>query len=109
MPRVTATVSEDQNAWLNTKSGDSGEYESKSEVIRECINRYERVEDLQTKVDRLQNEKEALIRERKQHEALVEFAREEKNAIERREKRIQRKEREPVWIRARHFIFGRGN
>lgn len=107
MPRVTATVSEEQDEWLEEKSGEGGEYASKSEVLRECIHRYEEVEDLQTKVDRLESEKKTLVRQRDEHKALVEFAREERNAIERREKRIQRKESEPVWIRARHWIFGR--
>lgn len=107
MPRVTATVSDEQNEWLEEKSGDSGEYTSKSEVLRECINRYEEVEDLQMKVNRLQNEKETLIRQKEEHTALVEFARQEMNAVQRREERRRQKEQEPVWIRARHWVFGR--
>jgi Arc/MetJ-type ribon-helix-helix transcriptional regulator len=77
MPRVTVSVSEEDKQYLKEKSGDSGEYESMSAVMRDCISAHKRVDELETEVERLQNEKQTLIQDRQERSQLVEYVEEE--------------------------------
>jgi Arc/MetJ-type ribon-helix-helix transcriptional regulator len=90
MPRLTITLEEEQAALIDEKTGDGGEYESKSEAVRELIRRGERVEeevadleetiaDLERQVERLQNEKATLLRNREEHTELVRYVEEERS------------------------------
>ncbi|ELY58733.1 ribbon-helix-helix protein, CopG family [Natronococcus jeotgali] len=58
MPRLTVTITEEQAELLEEKTGDGGEYESKSEAVRHFITEYEllteRVDELQQERDRLE-------------------------------------------------------
>jgi Arc/MetJ-type ribon-helix-helix transcriptional regulator len=53
MPRLTITISEDQSELLEELSGEAGEYDSKSEAVREFIQAGERQVELQAQVDEL--------------------------------------------------------
>jgi Arc/MetJ-type ribon-helix-helix transcriptional regulator len=60
MPRLTVTLS-DEHEQILERQADSGEaYRSKSEVIRECIEAHERVEDLSDQLASLEAEVELL-------------------------------------------------
>lgn len=77
MPRVTVSVTEEDKQYLKEKSGDGGEYESMSEVMRDCITAHKQVDELETTVERLQNEKQTLIQDRQEHSEIVEYVEEE--------------------------------
>ena len=75
MPRLTVTVTDEQAALLEERAGDGGEYESKSEAVREFITGYERlserIADLETENERLQREKRQVLDQRAEHTELV--------------------------------------
>lgn len=81
MPRLTITITDDQAAMLDEKTGEGGEYESKSDVVRTFIREYERlderVDNLERENERLRNEKRALIEDREDRTALVEYVEDE--------------------------------
>lgn len=103
MPRLTATVDEDHAALIEELSGDGGQYASKSEAVRACIQAYERVSELEVENDRLRREKRAVIEQRDEHRELVEYVEGERE--------LQKMERErrnsPVWVRVKWFLLGR--
>lgn len=103
MPRLTATVDEDQVALIEELSSDGGQYASKSEAVRACIQAYERVAELEAENDRLRREKRAVIEQRDEHRELVEYVEGERE--------LQQMERErrnaPLWKRVEWFVFGR--
>lgn len=77
MPRLTVTITDEQSERLEELSGDDGEYESKSEAVRNFIEEYEdhqeRIEELEQTVERLQNEKQTLVEQHQQTKELVEY------------------------------------
>jgi Arc/MetJ-type ribon-helix-helix transcriptional regulator len=103
MPRLTATVDEEQVALIEELSSDDGQYASKSEAVRACIQAYERVAELETENDRLRREKRAVIEQRDEHRELVEYVEGERE--------LQQMERErrnaPIWRRLKWFIWGK--
>ena len=103
MPRLTVTVDEDHAALIDELSNEDGQYASKSEAVRECIQAYERVDELEVENDRLRREKRAVIEQRDEHRELVEYVEGEKE--------LQKMERErrnaPIWRRVRWLVFGR--
>ena len=103
MPRLTATVDEEHAALIEELSSDDGQYASKSEAVRACIQAYERVAELETENDRLRREKRAVIEQRDEHRELVEYVE--------GERKLQKMERErrnaPLWRRLEWFVFGR--
>ena len=60
VPRLTITITEEQAELLDEKTGDEGEYESKSEAVRDFI---QRGEQLLQRVKELENENEQLRRQ----------------------------------------------
>ncbi|MEF8821179.1 MAG: hypothetical protein V5A52_02785 [Halovenus sp.] len=71
MPRLTVTISEEHEQILEEKSDVGAAYRSKSEVVRECIESHDRVEELANQVSCLEAEVEML---RDQREELKEKA-----------------------------------
>ena len=71
MPRLTVTISEEHEQILEAKSDVGAAYRSKSEVVRECIESHDRVEELANQVSCLEAEVEML---RDQREELKEKA-----------------------------------
>jgi len=65
MPRLTITISEEHERILEEKSA-HGTYRSKDEVVRECIESHDRVEDLANQVACLEAEVEMLREQREQ-------------------------------------------
>lgn len=59
VPRLTIMITNDQVAMLNVKTGDGGEYESKSDTVRIFIREYEYLDERAADLQRLQNEKRA--------------------------------------------------
>jgi Arc/MetJ-type ribon-helix-helix transcriptional regulator len=55
MPRLTVTITEEQSELLDDVSGDDGEYESKSEAVRNFIQTGEHHQELREKLDRLED------------------------------------------------------
>jgi predicted nucleic acid-binding Zn-ribbon protein len=66
MPRLTVTISDEHERILEEKSDVGEAYRSKSEVVRECIEAHERVEDLSQQVACLEAEVEGLREQREQ-------------------------------------------
>jgi len=87
MPRLTITVTDEQNELLAELSGDGGPYESKSEAVREFIDSGETTEDLRREVERLNRERRQLLEQREENQELVRFADEQRSVV-----RAQREE-----------------
>jgi predicted nucleic acid-binding Zn-ribbon protein len=66
MPRLTVTISEEHEQILEAKSDVGAAYRSKSEVVRECIESHDRVEDLANQVSCLEAEVEMLRDQREE-------------------------------------------
>lgn len=100
MPRLTITLTDEQLELLEEKSGDSGEYESKSEAVRNLIDAGEQAEeelaDLRTKVERLEREKRQILEQRQEHTDLVEYVEDELAYRE-----------QPLSVRLRWWLFGK--
>lgn len=108
MPRLTITITDRQADLLEKKTGEGGEYESKSEVVRTFIQEYERLSE---RVDELERERDRLERKLTKTNSrnddvdeLVEYVQEERDLRQRREERRDA----PLWTRAKWYIFGRG-
>lgn len=103
MPRVTVSVSDDQEAFIEEKSGDNGTYESKSAFMRECLNRYERVDELEAQVSDLRNQLQAVNRREDDMNELTAYVEGERE--------LQQMERErrnaPLWKRVYWLVYGR--
>lgn len=103
VPRVSASITEDQAELIEDLAGDEGPYDSKSEVLRECISAYNRVQELETENERLHRERRQLLEQREDHNDLVRWGETERE----REQRRREKEEQPIWTRAAWYVFGR--
>lgn len=63
MPRITVTISDELDEYLEEHSGDGEEFDSKSEVMRHLAQRGQEVDDLETEVEMKQNRIEDLERQ----------------------------------------------
>jgi Arc/MetJ-type ribon-helix-helix transcriptional regulator len=54
MPRLTVTIEDEQSELLEELSGEGGEYDSKSEAVRDFIQRGETVRELRDEIARLE-------------------------------------------------------
>ena len=66
MPRLTVTISEEHEQILAEKSNHGASYRSKDEVVRQCIESYDRVEELANQVSCLEAEVEMLREQREE-------------------------------------------
>lgn len=96
MPRLTVTITDEQAEWLEEISKEEGEYESKSEAVRNLIQAGERAAELETEIERLRNEKRTLVQQHKEHTDLVEYVSDELSYRE-----------APLSTRLRWFLFGK--
>lgn len=96
MPRQTVTISEEQKEFIESKVGNGREYDSRSEVVRMCINEYERAEELQEKVERLEREKRMILEQRDDNREIKRYV----------ESEIQYREADLI-TRAKWFVFGK--
>ena len=63
MPRITVTISDELDEYLEEHSGDDEEFDSKSEVMRSLAQRGQEVDDLETELEIKQNRIEDLERQ----------------------------------------------
>jgi len=63
MPRITVTISDELDEYLEENSGDDEEFDSKSEVMRSLAQRGQEAEDLETELEIKQNRIEDLERQ----------------------------------------------
>lgn len=103
MPRVSASVTDEQAELIEDLAGSDGPYESKSEVLRECIKAYNRVDKVEAENDRLHRERRQLLEQREEHNDLVRYTEDQRE----QEQRAREKEEQPVWTRATWWFFGR--
>jgi Arc/MetJ-type ribon-helix-helix transcriptional regulator len=78
MSRLTVSLTDEEEEIIEEKVGDDSEYESKSEFVRNCIQAHTEVEDLETKVERLENEKRLILEQREEATQLQRYVREER-------------------------------
>lgn len=77
MPRITVSVSDEQDARLAELAGDDGPYESKSEAMRSFIGSDERVRELEQEVERLNRERRQLLEQRSENKELRRYVEDE--------------------------------
>lgn len=77
MPRITVSVSEEQDARLAELAGGDGPYESKSEAMRSFIDADERVQELEQEVERLNRERRQLLEQRTENKELRRYVEDE--------------------------------
>ena len=63
MPRITVTISDELDEYLEDNSGDDEEFDSKSEVMRHLANRGLEADDLEREIELKQNKIEDLERQ----------------------------------------------
>jgi Arc/MetJ-type ribon-helix-helix transcriptional regulator len=63
MPRITVTISDELDEYLEEKSGEGKEFNSKSEVMRNLAQRGQEADDLEIELDIKQNRIEDLERQ----------------------------------------------
>ena len=63
MPRITVTISDELDEYLEKYSGEGEEFDSKSEVMRHLAQRGQEVDDLETELEMKQNRIEDLERQ----------------------------------------------
>ena len=70
MPRITVSITDEQDARLAELVGDEGLYESESEAMRSFIGTDERVRELEQEVERLNRERRQLLEQRSENKEL---------------------------------------
>ena len=102
MPRITVTLEDEQADLLAEKTGDGGEYDSKSEAVRKCITGYERlserVAELERENDRLRSEKRLILEQREEQTELQNYVQDELSYRE-----------AGLTTRMKWWLFGKGN
>jgi Arc/MetJ-type ribon-helix-helix transcriptional regulator len=78
MSRLTISLTDEEEEIIEEKVGDDGEYESKSEFVRNCIQAHTEVEDLERDVERLQNEKRLILNQREEATEIQKYVEEER-------------------------------
>ncbi|MDG5821635.1 hypothetical protein [Natronococcus sp. A-GB7] len=110
MPRLTITITDEQAEILEGKTGDGGEYESKSEAVRTFITEYERlterVDELQNERDRLQRQLAATNSRIDEVTELVEYVDEQRELERYRERRERMVDQAGVLTRAKWWLTG---
>lgn len=89
MPRITVTISDELDEVLEDKSGDEGEFGSKSEMMRYLAEHGRDAEELQQRVDELEDELEAVREQRDQLQERVG----DLDDLERKVERLQNEKR----------------
>jgi TolA-binding protein len=86
MGRITFTA-DDKHEKVVSEVQAEKDVESKSEAVRECISRYadlqHRVNELETELNRLRNEKRLILEQREENTELVEYVAQERTAEQR--------------------------
>ena len=72
MPRITVTISDELDEYLEEKSGDNAEFDSKSEVMRHLAERGREADDLEQELNIAQNRIEELRKQMTHRENMEE-------------------------------------
>lgn len=95
MGKISLRVSDSLLDELDAEANENGV--SRSEYIRNTLASRSDSEELRRENERLRNEKRALIQQREEHTALVEYVEDEQRIQERREQRQQRNILRRAW------------
>jgi Arc/MetJ-type ribon-helix-helix transcriptional regulator len=79
MSRLTVSLTEEEEKIIDEKVGDGGEYESKSEFVRDCIQNHTEVEELEQQVERLEREKRMILEQREEANEIKRYVEEERS------------------------------
>ena len=101
MPRLSITLTDEQNDRVE-ELVESGEYSSKNAVVQDWLARAEKVNQLESELERCRRARRQLLEQREENKELVRYAESERDAAERREERS----RAPAWRRAKWWLFG---
>lgn len=101
MPRLSITLTDDQNDQIE-ELVESGEYSSKNAVVQDWLGRGEKVNQLESELERCRRARRQLLEQREENKELVRYAESEREAAERREDRRGA----PAWRRAKWWLFG---
>jgi|APHM01.1.fsa_nt_gi hypothetical protein len=102
MPQLTVRLSEDMADRIAERSGETGEYETKIEAVRELIRQGERLEEAEQERDRLREQLVAQSARIDDVEELLEYLKQERGVRERERER----RRAPIWERAKWWVLG---
>lgn len=87
MHRQSFSIREDQNEYINELEESRDDLDNQSEVLRHLIDEAQRVGELEDEIDeleteneRLKNEKRLILNQREEHNELVRYVEEEKQA-----------------------------
>jgi Arc/MetJ-type ribon-helix-helix transcriptional regulator len=75
---LTVSLTEEEEEIINENVGDGGEYESKSEFVRMCIQHHKELADLEREVERLQNEKLMILEQQEEATEIQRYVEEER-------------------------------
>ena len=77
MPRITVSISDEQNERLADLTGENRPYGSKSEAMRSFITADEQVQELEQEVERLNRERRQLLEQRSENKELRRYVEDE--------------------------------
>ena len=101
MPGLSITLSKEQNDRVE-ELVESREYSSKNAVVQGWLVGAEKVNQLESELERCRRVRRQLLEQREENTELVRYTQSERDAAERREDRS----RAPAWRRARWWLFG---
>ena len=101
MPRLSITLTDEQNERVE-ELVENGEYSSKNAVVQDWLERAEKVNQLESDLERCRRARRQLLEQRDENKELVQYAQNERDAAERREERS----RAPAWRRAKWWLLG---
>lgn len=96
MSRLTISLNDAEEAIIDEKVGDGGEYDSKSEFVRSCIQAHTEVEELEQQVERLEREKRMILEQREEADEIKRYVEEERSWRS-----------APVTKRVKWWVFGK--
>lgn len=77
MVRLSITLTDEQNEQIE-ELVDSGEYSSKNEVVQSWITRDEKMNQLESTIERLEREKQQILAQQQEHGELVRYVQDER-------------------------------
>jgi Arc/MetJ-type ribon-helix-helix transcriptional regulator len=101
MPRLSITLTDEQDNRIE-ELVESEEYSSKNAVVQDWFERGEKVNQLESELERCRRARRQLLEQREENKELVRYAESEREAAERREDRRSA----PAWRRAKWWLLG---
>ena len=101
MPRLSITLTDEQNERVEELI-ENGEYSSKNAVVQDWLADAEKVNQLESEVERLHRERRQLLEQREENQELVRFAESQRELAEYERERQKR----GVFTRFRYWLTG---